>query len=508
MRDTPATSGAAAGGDAGRATLWTAAAAVAGLGTWMLYDALPGLGWVLWTAAAAAGLLLFARRRGRLAPSAAVMSAAPVVIAGAAAVTATPGLWALIALAVAACLALDLLIAAGLSPRAVTARAAATAPFVALRTVLIEALRHGAAATRLIRSTRARAWVVGLAITLPVVVAFALLLAGADPVFAAWRDALGKILGGWAFVPRTAFFVTLFAVVLGAYAHAALGTASAPAPPGDAPRRRLGATERLILFAGVAALFWLFLAVQLGYLFGDLPRVPASGVTFAEYAHRGFGELTVVATASAGLILLSERYGMDDGRERPVRGLTFAVIAAVLLLLGSAFRRLLLYEDAYGFTTARLYAQVYMCAVGVGLVMLAREVAGEFDAGRLFRRSAAAVIVLFAALVYWNHAAWIANRNLDRFARTGKLDAAYLAKGLSLDAVPAIAARLPSLPEPARSELRRAVLARWAAPVEGRERAWYEWNLASRRARDALAAILAQDARHGIVSPMTPGDAE
>lgn len=471
--------------------LWATAAAVAGFGNWMLYDALPGINWVLWTGAAVAGLLVFSRSRGHPPRSVLFMGGAPIVIAGAAAVTASPGLWALICLAIVFFLAMQMLLSAGLSPRSITARFAATAPLVAFRIAAVQAMRRGVEATHLIRSTRARAWVRGLAITLPVLVGFALLLAGADPVFAAWRDAVGDLVASWEFVPRVVFFMALLGVVLGAYGYASIESASSPAMEGKAPDRWLGSTERFILLAGVAALFWLFLAVQLGYLFGNLPRIPASGMTFAEYARRGFGELSIVASASALLIVVSERYGNDDGRERTLRLLTFAVIAAVLLLLGSAFRRVWLYEAAYGLTTARLYAQVYMCAVAVGLAMLSLEVARDFDAGRLFRRAAAAATILFIALVYWNHEAWIASRNLDRFASTGKLDVGYLTRGLSPDAIPAIAERLPSLPEPMRSDIRRAVRERYAARNEGRQRTWFEWNLASSRARQALNASFA-----------------
>jgi hypothetical protein len=469
--------------------LWATAAAVAGFGNWMLFDALPGINWVLWTGAAVAGLLVFSRSRGHPPRSVLIMSGAPIVIAGAAAVTASPGLWALICVAIVCFLAMQMLLTAGPSPRSITARFAATAPLVALRIAAVQAMRRGVQATHRIRSTRARAWVRGLAITLPVLVGFALLLAGADPVFAAWRDAVEVLVGE--LLLRVGFFVALLVVVLGAYGYASSESGSPPAMEGKAPDRWLGSTERFMLLAGVAALFWLFLAVQLGYLFGNLPRIPASGITFAEYARRGFGELSIVASASALLIVVSERYGNDDGRERTLRLLTFAIIAAVLLLLGSAFRRVWLYEAAYGFTTARLYAQVYMCAVAVGLVMLSLEVARDFDAGRLFRRAAAAATILFVALIYWNHEAWIASRNMDRFASTGKLDVAYLTRELSADAIPAIAERLPSLPEPMRSDIRRAVREQSAAREENRQRTWFEWNLASSRARQALNASFA-----------------
>jgi len=475
---------------AGAVVRAAAAAAVAGFGTWMLFDALPGINWVLWTAAATAGLILSSRRRGHVSRSLLTIGGASIVIAGAAAVTASEPLSALICLSIIFSLAMQMLLTAGLSPQSITIRFAATAPLVALRIAAVQAMRRGVEATNLIRSDRARAWVRGLAITLPVLAGFALLLAGADPVFAAWRDAVGDLFASWEFVPRVVFFLALLVVVLGAYGYASSKSVSSAAMESKAPDRWLGSTERLILLAGVAALFWLFLAIQLGYLFGNLPRIPASGITFAEYARRGFAELSIVASASALLIVVSERYGNDDGRARALRLLTFAVIAAVLLLLGSAFRRVWLYEGAYGFTTARLYAQVYMCAVAVGLAMLSLEVAGDFDTDRLFRRAAAGATILFIALIYWNHEAWIAKRNIERFATTGKLDVAYLTRDLWSDAIPAIAERLPSLPEPVRSDLRRAVRER-AARRERRQRAWFEWNLASSRARQALNTSLA-----------------
>jgi hypothetical protein len=470
--------------------LWTTAAAVAGLGTGMLYDALPGINWALWTAAAGAGLLGFARRRGRVPPSVPLLGVTSIVVAGAAGVTASPVILVLSGGAVVFLLAIQMLLAGGWSARSLTARVAATAPLMALRIAAVQAMGRATDATQLIRSTRARAWVRGLGITLPVLLGFGLLLANADPVFAGWRDAAGEFLGGWDFVPRAGFFLVLLVIVLGAYGFASTGSGSSQPTEGKAPVRWLGATERLILLTGVAALFWLFLALQVGYLFGNLPRIPASGMTFAEYARRGFAELSVVASASGVLIVVSERYGNAEGRARLLRGLTFGVIAAVVLLLGSAFRRVWLYEEAYGFTTARLYAQVYMGAVAAGLIALSLEIARDFDAGRLFRRAAAAALMLFIALAYWNHEAWIARRNLDRFASTGKLDILYLARDLSPDAVPAIAQRLPSLPEPVRSEIRRAVRERYAGR-DNRSRAWFEWNRASHRARQALDASFA-----------------
>ena len=37
--------------------LWGTAAAVATLATWIIFDAFPGINWVIWTATIAAGLI-------------------------------------------------------------------------------------------------------------------------------------------------------------------------------------------------------------------------------------------------------------------------------------------------------------------------------------------------------------------------------------------------------------------------------------------------------------------
>jgi len=484
-----------AGGNAG--IVWAAAAAVAGLGTWIIYDALPGVNWPFWTLASVTGLAAILRTFGlgvHRIPAAAATTG--VIIATAAAFTADPFMHAMIFLAVTLLLSVTMLLAVDPRLERISAAFVITAPFLAGARAIVESLARAIDASRIVRSNRARSALKGLAITAPVILFFALLLAGADPMFAEWRDAAERILSSWAFVPRTIFFVALLSIVLGTYGFAARGNSSqsdaamtvAPKGP-ESVTRWLGATERFILLSSVAALFWIFLAVQVSYLFGNSPATAGSGVTFAEYARRGFGELTVVATSTVLLILLSERYGQKGHRDGLLRAITLAVIAAVLILLGSAFHRVSLYEAAYGFTTARLYAQVYMLVVAVTLAVLTLEIRREMQSARVFRRSAAAALAAFVVMIYWNHEAWIARENIARFSTTGKLDVVYLTRQLSPNAIPAIVAALPTLPEPIRSQLRSEVRLRYEYSQQLIERHWFEWNRGRSAARNALIRI-------------------
>jgi hypothetical protein len=473
---------------------WGAALVVAGIGAYIMYDAIPGLNWGIWTALAAIGLIAVMRARGTLNSSVLLMLALATALAIGASVTAHELIDALICLGVILFLGLAMLLAVDPGLERVTAWLVISTPFIAMGNALAESFRRFADLSHVFGSTRSRAAVRGIVITVPVVFFFALLLAGADPVFAGWRDEIWRIIETWSFIPRTIFFIALLVVTLGAYSFAALQSPAPSVPRSLTPGagsddRWLGATERFILVSAVAALFWLFIGVQLSYLFGNAPSVLGSGITFAEYARRGFGELTIVATCSVILILVSERYGRTNGNGGRLMALTIALLVAVLIILVSAFHRVSLYEEAYGYTITRLYAQVYMLVLAIALIALAAGILGTLDTEVLFRRVFAVAVTAFLVLVFWNHEAWIASANIDRVASTGKLDAKYITRELSPNAIPVIVGRLPSLPDPVRSELLGELVARYGTQRRLPPDRWFEWNLRREQAREALARI-------------------
>ena len=489
--------------------VWVAAVIVAAIGSWIMFDALPGVNWGIWVAAASIGLVLLARARGTFDSSVLLMVATATILASGAAITADPFMHALVCLSVMLFLSLAMLLAVDPGLHRLSAMFVIAAPFIAGGTALGESFTRLVGLTRMFRSSRARGAVRGIVITVPVIVFFALLLSNADPIFAGWRDELGRIIETWSFIPRTIFFFALLVVVLGAYSYTARTPARIAAPPSATPdntgSRWLGATERLILISAVTVLFWLFIAVQLSYLFGNVPQMPGSDLSFAEYARQGFGELTIVATCSIILILVSERYGKLNGQGRVVRTLTLALLLAVLIILLSAFNRVLLYEAAYGFTVSRLYAQVYMIVLAAALFALVVEVLTTLDTRALFRRVFAVAVLAFLVLVFWNHESWIASKNIDRYSSTGKLDVVYLTRDLSLNAIPIVVSRLSTLPDPMRTQLHDAVVARYQKPDRLRADRWFEWNYRRQQAREALAAMGLPEAIAKPVVVSTPG---
>jgi hypothetical protein len=113
------------------------------------------------------------------------------------------------------------------------------------------------------------------------------------------------------------------------------------------------------------------------------------------------------------------------------------LLAQVGVMLISAFQRLGLYEQAYGFTSLRLAAHVFMVFVGLLLLaLILMELTNSFR--RLGLVLVLGVLAFALVMVGLNEDALIAQQNLERAVQGEKLDAAYLVHGLSNDAVPTL----------------------------------------------------------------------
>ncbi|MGI9077107.1 MAG: DUF4153 domain-containing protein [Gemmatimonadaceae bacterium] len=473
--------------------LWVASLAMASIGVAILFDGAPGINWGIWTALAGAGLIAFTwRTRGRMGATMLVTILLACAIAFAAGMSANPIAYPLIIMSVGLLLAMAMLLSTDERAERVQISFMAWSPIIAGMRALTEAVRRSSEGAELVLARRSLPAVRGAALAVPVVVVFALLLANADPLFASLRDGVWETITQWVAVPKIVFFIGLLTIVLGAYGFAARGAALGT-PTLDAalfPTVRVGDTERLMVIGAVASLFALFLTLQVSYLFGNAPAVVGSGFTFAEYARRGFAELTIVATLCGLMIIVLERYAERGRRDAMIRGIELVVVVELVCLLVSAFRRVTLYEAAYGYTTSRVYAQAYMLVMLVLLALLGLEIRGGISVGRLTRHAALTGALAFVALLYWNHEGWIAERNIWRFESTGKLDELYLTRDLSANALPAVVAALPRLGEERASWIRECLSDKYVGRyMLARDDRWYEWNRGRDGARVALAAI-------------------
>ncbi len=315
----------------------------------------------------------------------------------------------------------------------------------------------------------------GLMFAAPVILVFVFLLGSADAVFAkytadAWnsvRQLLGlQTMGDM--LPR--LLVTLFIAGLGtgaigfAWARQARAarttrryvvtggqTTEIPPVPEDEisetaleaeakakPGIKLGMIETGIILGSVVALFAVFVVIQFAYFFGGQETITVEGLTYANYARRGFFELVAVSVLTLGLALGLDRVTVRQERREQLtfRALCVALVTLTTVMLVSASQRMLLYEDSYGFTQLRVYTHVFMHWLGVLFVVfllaLFRVRKNVFSLGSLL-----VVVGYLVTLNLMNVDYYIAERNIARYHAGQELDIAFL-NILSVDAAPAI----------------------------------------------------------------------
>jgi two-component system, OmpR family, sensor histidine kinase BaeS len=459
--------------DAATLAIWGFAVSLATLGTAILWNAGVGINWGVWiTCVVVAFFAVLRDRYGSVGAPTMAAGAWAVVLAFGAAITTDGSRIAILILATLVLLALALTTSGELSLDVLRPLVALQAPLAALALVMSGLSTEAGGNVRKARSPAVMSLVRTTVVTVPVVLLLILLLAQADPVFAWLRDALQHVLPN-DFIGRTFFFALLFGVTLGAYSSAQHGRPAAldPTRPMGV---LLGAPERRVLLLALASIMWLFVYSATASLLKNPAAVSGSGITYAEYAHRGFAELSVAATLVIGAVLVTRRSWITtDSWARRAAGMALVGECGMIAI---AFMRIVRYEQAYGYTTLRLYAQAYMIVLACMSCLLLAEIMRRAQSTRFAYHSATAALTLLAACVYFNTDAWIVRENVKRYVMTGSLDTSYLANDLSDDAMPALVASLPRLHEPERSLLSGFLRAREASHHRNRDHRWYAWN--------------------------------
>lgn len=302
-----------------------------------------------------------------------------------------------------------------------------------------------------------------LAITVALLVVFGGLLTAADPAFAHVVGNVVPSLDVDDVVSRVLVFGMVVAFVLGGgYLVRFPPRLDAMAP---AQRRPVPRWEWAIPLGVLDALFVTFVVVQAAVLFGGHDHVlETEGLTYAEYARQGFWQLLWVSALTLLVISVVVRVAgrASSADRRLLRVLVGTTCVTSVVVVISAIHRMWLYQQAYGFSVQRVMVVAIESWLGVVFVLVA--VAGVGMTGRWLPRAVlvtGAMTLLVVAAV--NPERLIAERNVDRYERTGSLDSDYLLS-LSTDVEPALA----RLPEPMRQ------CARYRDEAQD---PWYAFNL-------------------------------
>jgi hypothetical protein len=367
----------------------------------------------------------------------------------------------------------------------------------------------------------------GLLLALPVVACFGGLLMSADRVFASYVWEVTELPFSWTldlmrWVSHSIFmFVASYLCAGGLLA--ALDSQKAAEPPHLTPsdraatlpaegdtqrlsrsdRRFLGFTEGLTVLVTVDMLFVSFMLIQAAYFFGGVSTLERTGMTHAEYARRGFFELLAVTCLALGLVwtLAALTQRVQHWKQRAFNISSTVLIVCMLGMLSSAFQRLMLYEEAYGYTQLRLYTHSFILWLAVLLPIFL--IALYLNRFRIFILGWLASGAIYLALLnVVNTDALIVRENIARYQRGGDLDVYYLGT-LSFDATPALLASLDTVQGVQQRALDQHLIEQYRRLDQSdKTNGWPSWNLGRAHALSGLRQ------RYGPTPPAATNSAE
>ena len=228
------------------------------------------------------------------------------------------------------------------------------------------------------------------------------------------------------------------------------------------------------------SVYVLFTVIQFTYFFSDGLQ---GGFTYAEYARRGFFEL-LIATLINWTVLTSCLKMVkvkNKGMNLALKLLYSLLIGVSGVMLTSAYQRLSMYEEAYGFTFDRILAHASMIFLMVIFAYTFIRVWME--------RLSLVHFYLIAGLLFYiglnvSHIEQIiVDQNLERYEWTEKIDINYL-NSLSYTGVDGLIELYEM--EPGYQGLRRILIKRQDWLEAQSDKSWQSFNITKQRVKQRL----------------------
>lgn len=315
----------------------------------------------------------------------------------------------------------------------------------------------------------------GLVIAIPLLLIFGALFVAADAVFAQMTDRVVNLAASQ--VVEHILLALVWGALAAGFLRATLLAKPHTLPDVNRPAAlNFGGVETGVVLGLLNLLFLAFVAVQFRYFFGGAALVEATtGLTYAEYARKGFFELVGVSALVLPM-LLALHWLVPEGAQRLFRYLAGGLVVQLFIIMGSALQRMMLYQGEFGLTEGRLFATVFMGWLALLFVWFGATVLRGHRSRFVFG-AVVSGFVLVVGLHLVNPNALIARVNLARAAEGKQFDAAYAAQ-LAPDATPLLLDALPKL-APADQEIIARRLLESADRYRARD--WRNWNWSAQR---------------------------
>ena len=233
-------------------------------------------------------------------------------------------------------------------------------------------------------------------------------------------------------------------------------------------------------------IYLIFSTIQFTSLFSQIGN--AEGFNYAEYAREGFFQLMFVSFINFGVLFVANinKKEIEINSKIYKKMMSLLIIVFTIIIIISAFYRMNLYEQEYGYTYLRLFvyfilATEVILTIPIILYILEKNI-------NLLKSSIIIVTTMYVVLNFINIDNLIAKRNIDRyFENSGKrtIDVDYLMENTGTDAVQEML-RLLNAKDKNISRRVKEYLKSGKEEYEDKKKYWQEFNLSKLNAEILL----------------------
>lgn len=332
------------------------------------------------------------------------------------------------------------------------------------------------------KSATIRKVLIGVAISFPLLFVIVNLLISADQQFGNLLGTIPRWFLGLKIEEELLRTIAIIIYTLAIFGLLQVLRSKQPIPAEPSAQKEKMAWDSVISLTVLTLLnivYLLFVVVQFQYFFSETLK---EGYTYAEFARRGFFELLFVTILN--LLIISTLVSFVEKSSKiltlAVRGLLSLLVIFSGVMLYSAFIRLFMYEEAYGFTFARVLAHSFMIFLLVILCYSFMRI--WMDRLSLVRFYIISAIIFYTMVNTIQLDRFVVEQNLERYSETGKIDIYYL-NSLSYEGVEGLVKLYKINPsQPGLSDL----LLERKQELLYSEKNWNSINMSRRSAEKAL----------------------
>lgn len=204
---------------------------------------------------------------------------------------------------------------------------------------------------------------IGLLCAVPVLVVVVPLLLSSDDAFKGMMDRMFANTGATTFKAIVGVMMSVFVVTYGFSLK--MGRTA------ERKESKFAGIENVYIISFLSAIcvcYVLYLFSQLAYFFSAFKGfLPEGGITYAQYARKGFFEMCVIAVINLVLVFVAMLLAKKQAGKacHGIQALATFIGVFTLVIITTAISKMVLYIDAYGMTVLRLTTSAFMVFLAV-----------------------------------------------------------------------------------------------------------------------------------------------